>query len=103
MISKGGSVAEATSTGYRTIAHRQEAPLLNTYINATELALLQQLAGAELSQLDTLLPDESVFLDPSWQIVEQILRQYTQYHLGRPIRSATLLDSYFASLPNSSK
>jgi DNA repair protein RecO (recombination protein O) len=25
------------------------------------------------------------------------LRQYTQYHLGQPIRSATLIDSYFAA------
>lgn len=102
--SKKGMVAEATSTGYQTITHRQEVPLLNTRINATELALLQQLAGAELNKLNTLLPhEESVSPDTSWQFIEQILRQYTQYHLGRPIRSATLLDSYFASLPNSFK
>jgi DNA repair protein RecO (recombination protein O) len=103
LLSKGGSVAEATSTGYQTVIHRQETPVLNTRINATELALLQQLAGAELNQLNTLLPDESVCSDTSWQFIEQILRQYTQYHLGRPIRSAALLDSYFASLPNYSK
>ncbi|MFM6278583.1 MAG: DNA repair protein RecO, partial [Dolichospermum sp.] len=29
--------------------------------------------------------------------VEQLLRQYVQYHLGRPIHSATLIDSYFAT------
>lgn len=101
--SKKGMVAEATSTGYQTITHRQEVPLLNTRINATELALLQQLAAAELNQLDKLLLDKSVSPDTNWQFIEQILRQYTQYHLGRPIRSATLLDSYFASLPNSFK
>lgn len=101
--SKKGIVAEATTTGYQTVIHRQETPVLNTRINATELALLQQLAGAELNQLNTLLPDESVHSETSWQFIEQILRQYTQYHLGRPIRSAALLDSYFASLPNSSK
>ena len=103
LSSKKGIVAEATSTGYQTVIHRQETPVLNTRINATELALLQQLAGAELNQLNTLLPDEFVCSDTSWQFIEQILRQYTQYHLGRPIRSAALLDSYFASLPNSSK
>jgi len=101
--SKEVSVAEATSTGYQTVAHRQETPVLNTYINAIELTLLQQLAGAELNQLNTLLPDESVSPRTSWQVVEQILRQYTQYHLGRPIRSAALIDSYFASLPKSSQ
>ena len=97
-----GVVAEA-NTGYQTVIHCQEIPVLNTRINAIELALLQQLAGAELNQLNTLLPDASVCSDTSWQFIEQILRQYTQYHLGRPIRSAALLDSYFASLPNSSK
>lgn len=102
-FSKQGVVAEATSTGYQTVVHRQETPVMNTYINATELALLQQLAGAELNQLNTSLLDNSVSPDTSWQFVEQILRQYTQYHLGRPIRSAALLDSYFASLPNSSQ
>lgn len=101
-FSKQGIVAEATSPGYQTVVHRQETPILNTYINATELALLQQLAGAELNQLNTSLLDQTVSSDTSWQFVEQILRQYTQYHLGRPIRSAALLDSYFASLPNSS-
>jgi DNA repair protein RecO (recombination protein O) len=33
----------------------------------------------------------------SWLSVEQILRQYAQYHFGRPIRSAALIDSYFAA------
>ncbi len=99
-FSKQGVVAEATSTSYH---HRQEIPVLNTRINATELNLLQQLAAAELNQLNTLLLDASVSPDTSWQFIEQILRQYTQYHLGRPIRSAVLLDSYFASLPNSAK
>lgn len=103
LSSKKGFVAEATTTSYQTVIHCQETPVLNTRINATELTLLQQLAGAELNHLNTLLPDESVCSDTSWQFIEQILRQYTQYHLGRPIRSATLLDSYFASLPNSSK
>lgn len=102
VTSKVGSVAEATSTRYQTTVHRQETPVLNTRINATELALLQQLAGAELSQLNTLLPNEPS-LNSSWQFVEQILRQYTQYYLGCPIRSAALIDSYFASLPDSHK
>jgi DNA repair protein RecO (recombination protein O) len=35
--------------------------------------------------------------DSGWLAVEQILRQYVQYHLGQPIRSATLIDSYFAT------
>lgn len=90
---KGKVVAEA-GVGYQTINHRQEKPLVTTRLTATELSLLQQLAGATL-------PQQPSRLDPSWRFVEQILRQYVQYHFGRAIRSATLIDSYFASLPNS--
>lgn len=85
---KGKVVAEA-GVGYQTINHRQEKPLVTTHLTATELALLQQLAGATL-------PEQQSSLGQSWQLVEQILRQYVQYHFGRPIRSATLIDSYFA-------
>ncbi len=101
LSSRRGIVAEPTSTGYQTVVHRQEIPVLNTRLNATELALLQQLAGAELTQLNAFLP-QPVSPHTSWPIIEQILRQYAQYHFGRPIRSATLIDSYFASLPTSS-
>jgi DNA repair protein RecO (recombination protein O) len=102
---QAGRVAEATSTGYQTVAHKQEKLVLETRLNATELALLQQLAGANLPQIDTCLSDQPLPLDTdaSWVSVEQILRQYVQYHFGRPIRSAALIDSYFASLPTSFK
>ncbi len=90
-------VAEA-STGYQTVVHRQETPVLNTCLNATELTLLQQLARPGQALLHTALPNEAFSADPSWLVVEQILRQYTQYHLGRSIRSAALLDSYFTPI-----
>ncbi len=93
-----GIVSEATSPGYQTVVHRQEKLVLNTRLNATELALLQQLAGANLPQQQPLPLDSNT----SWLSVEQILRQYVQYHFGRPIRSAALIDSYFAFLPTSS-
>ncbi len=102
LSSKKGIVAEATGTGYQTVVHRQETPVLNTRLNATELALLQQLAGANLTQIDASKPSGTISPDTSWQLVEQILRQYAQYHFGRPIRSAALIDSYFACLQSSS-
>ena len=94
---KRGRGGEA-STGYQTVVHRQETPVLNTCLNATELALLQQLARPEQALLYTALPNEAFSADPSWIVVEQILRQYAQYHLGRSIRSAALLDSYFTPI-----
>ncbi len=80
----------------------QTPPTVNVKLNAVELALLQQLAGAELSQLDTVFTngqgDVSQYqpVDKAWLSVERILRQYTQYHNGRSIRSAALMDACFA-------
>jgi len=88
-----GRVAESSGTGYHAIAHKQEKLVLDRRINATELALLQQLSQPNLSAIASL--DRS-----NWLSIEQLLRQYVQYHFGRPIRSAALIDSYFASLPS---
>ena len=95
-VPAGGTVSLAALA---TTGTRQETPVLNTRLSATELALLQQLAGANLSQIDAFLPDQPLPIETSWLSVERILRSYVQYHLGRPIRSATLIDSYFASMP----
>lgn len=77
-----------SSSIYRTIVHQQEIPVLSSRLNATELAILQQLSQLEI--------EEDTAKDPSWLSVEQILRFYAQYHFGRPIRSAALIDSFFA-------
>ncbi|WP_427161449.1 DNA repair protein RecO [Aliinostoc sp. HNIBRCY26] len=75
---------------YQTVVHRQEIPVISVRLNSYELAMLQQLSQPEIMQSSTIK-------DESWLSVEQILRQYAQYHLGRPIRSASLIDSYFAA------
>ncbi|MEJ6481707.1 DNA repair protein RecO [Nostoc punctiforme UO1] len=72
------------------VVHRQEIPLISSRLGAMELALLQHLSQPEIMQIDGAR-------DHNWLSVEQILRQYAQYQLGRPIRSATLIDSYFAA------
>ncbi|MEH1926108.1 DNA repair protein RecO [Nostoc sp.] len=72
------------------VVHRQEIPVISSRLGAMELALLQHLSQPEIMQIDTAK-------DHHWLSVEQILRQYAQYQLGRPIRSATLIDSYFAA------
>ncbi|MDY6782419.1 MAG: DNA repair protein RecO [Cyanobacteriota bacterium] len=71
---------------------------LNRSLNSLELALLQQLP---CEQLDPLLEGQHnsdwsrAQIEESWFAIEQLLRQYSQYHLGKAIRSATLLDSLF--------
>ncbi|MBG1268811.1 DNA repair protein RecO [Nostoc sp. WHI] len=72
------------------VVHRQEIPVISSRLGAMELVLLQHLSQPEIMQIDGTR-------DYDWLSVEQILRQYAQYQLGRPIRSATLLDSYFAA------
>ncbi|WP_416235727.1 DNA repair protein RecO [Nostoc sp. UHCC 0252] len=72
------------------VVHRQEIPVISSRLGAMELALLQHLSQPEIMQIDGAR-------DRNWLSVEQILRQYAQYQLGRPIRSATLIDSYFAA------
>lgn len=88
IAAKNSVVAESTS--YYQVHPRSQLQL-TTRFNATELALLQQLATAEISQKS----------DSNWLTIEQILRQYVEYHIDRPIRSAALIDSYFAFLPPS--
>ncbi|QIR40621.1 DNA repair protein RecO [Tolypothrix sp. PCC 7910] len=79
-----------TISGYQTVMHRQELPVISGRLNAKELDILQQLSQPEIMQI-------SSTRDNDWLAVEQILRHYAQYHLGHPIRSATLIDSYFAA------
>ena len=60
--------------------------LTNFQINAKELAALQQLGSAELG--------EGIADGTAWVSVENILRQYAQYHLGCRIRSGSSIDTY---------
>ncbi|MGC9503204.1 DNA repair protein RecO [Baaleninema sp.] len=67
-------------------------PTPNRYLDATELTLLQQLSQPQLSPTPPLAQ-----IDRAWITLERLLREYTQHHLGRSIRSATLMNSYIAS------
>lgn len=93
-----GRVAQ-TIGGEETDVQRQPPPRLNTKLGAMELTLLQQLAKAELPHLMTVLPnllgDKSSLMsvDSVWVKVERVLREYAQYHFGRSIRSAALVDA----------
>ena len=76
------------SDTYNTINHTQEIPRISHRLNVTELAMLQQLSKPEIAA--------NLTMNPVWLSIERMLRQYTQYHLGLSIRSAALIDSYFA-------
>lgn len=78
-----------SNLNYQRVVHREDIPV-SARLDATELAMLQYLSETEIIATDT-------NQNYRWLSIEQILRQYAQYHLGRPIRSATLIDSYFAA------
>ena len=83
------SAHQHTSLEYETIIHLPELPQVSHRLNAQQLAQFQRLLEPDI------IP-EDIARDDNWLFVEKILRQYTQYHFGRPIRSAALIDSYFA-------
>ncbi|KGF72690.1 hypothetical protein DO97_06625 [Neosynechococcus sphagnicola sy1] len=75
-----------------TISQQRPTPV-QTRLNALELSLLQQLPQIELPPgLGEQEVDPSQ-LQASWGAVENLLRQYAQYHFDRPIRSAAIVDS----------
>jgi DNA repair protein RecO (recombination protein O) len=90
LITKGGIITQTTSS-HQTETETMPPPRLNIKLDATELTVLQQLAGAKLPNQS---PDKSLFdVDAVWVKVERILRDYSQYHFGRSIRSAVLIDA----------
>jgi DNA repair protein RecO (recombination protein O) len=80
----------ASDPSDKTVFYQQELPIVSYLLNGKELFMLQHLSEIEIIQIDA--ADYS-----GWLAVEQVLRQYVQYHLGQPIHSATLIDSYFAT------
>lgn len=86
LSSQTGSLYRSSSRSPQTSDSKH---LTNFYINAKELAALQQLGSAELG--------EGIADRTAWVSVENILRQYAQYHLGCTIRSGSSIDTYLES------
>ncbi|NEQ52572.1 MAG: DNA repair protein RecO [Leptolyngbya sp. SIO3F4] len=88
-------------TDYEAGRNKRIYGSLTTRIGAPELALLQQLGQAELvfTQASSLPSIKGMGAAPHslWRRVERLLRNYAQFHFDRPIRSAALIDSCFAS------
>ena len=98
---KANNIDNTTSntTSNTTKLERQKTPnqniIINTKIGPIELSLLQYLGGKSLPIPSQILPLESIdlSLDSAWINLEQLLRNYTQYHLGKSFRSPTLYHS----------
>ena len=74
--------------------YNSRLPKIDYSISGIELEILQQLNHQSLPSLrDRAINDLNP--DVAWIRVERILREYIQYHTGRTIRSANLVDNLF--------
>ncbi|MEB3830415.1 DNA repair protein RecO [Phormidium sp. CCY1219] len=106
-VSAGGTVSLPHSDRLTPAAKGKNLPqiearqlAIDRQLNAVELEILQQLSAPELPQQGTSshfpsqLRDQRPSLDKVWISVERLLRHYAQYHYGRSIRSAQLIETY---------
>ena len=81
----------------KTITTQVKATKINTTLRAVELTIMQQLGAKSLPKIVDILPKEflDISMDTAWIRIEGILRDYSQYHFGRSIRSAALIDDLY--------
>jgi DNA repair protein RecO (recombination protein O) len=72
-------------------------PQIDYHLNGMELTLLQQLANEDLSSTKffTAQATSNFDLEIAWIRIEKVLREYIQYHIGKTIRSANLVDNLY--------
>ncbi|NER20934.1 MAG: DNA repair protein RecO [Symploca sp. SIO1B1] len=92
-------IVAQTTGNYHPDVQSQPPLRLNSKLDAIELTLLQQLAASELPPLTQVLRNQATekltfeSVKSVWGKVEHLLREYAEYHFGRSIRSAALLDA----------
>lgn len=86
--------SQADRTQDAEARYNNRLPKIDYRISGIELEILQQLNYQSLSSLSNFTICD---LDPevAWIRVERILREYIQYHTGRTIRSANLVDNLY--------
>jgi DNA repair protein RecO (recombination protein O) len=80
-----------------TQAEGDRYPKINYKVNAIELTILQLLKNNSLPlrELGIWEKSQNLSLATTWIRIEKILREYIQYQLGKPIRSANLVDNLY--------
>jgi len=63
-------------------------------LTALELDLLQHLASPTLPDFDEWSDKQNIFpLETAWLRLERLMRDYTEHHIGKPLKTATLIDT----------
>jgi DNA repair protein RecO (recombination protein O) len=72
-------------------------PKIDHRLNGIELILLQQLVNWDLPSTELLTAQVlgNFDLEVAWIRIEKVLREYIQYHIGKKIRSANLVDNLY--------
>ena len=70
-------------------------PKIDYRLNALELYLLQRLIDRDLPITKSLTTKNLGALEVAWIRIEKVLREYIQYHIGKTIRSANLVDNLY--------
>jgi DNA repair protein RecO (recombination protein O) len=72
-------------------------PQIDHRLNGMELTLLQQLVNRDLPSTELLTAQAlgNFDLAVAWIRIEKVLREYIQYHIGKKIRSANLVDNLY--------
>ena len=78
-------------------AYNVRLPKIDYRLNGMELSLLQQLIQQDLPTEDlvTVQGKANFNLELVWIRIEKLLREYIQYHIGKTIRSANLVDNLY--------
>lgn len=80
--------------GVLQLDQRPASIRLNQRLTALELDLLQCLAAATLPEWEQWIKRKTVFsLETAWLRLERLLRDYSEYHIGKTLKSATLIDT----------
>ena len=77
--------------------YNQRLPKIDYRLDALEMTLLQQLIHQELPLTEILnsLATADFDVDVAWVRIERVLREYIQYHIGKTIRSANLVENLY--------
>ena len=72
---------------------------IDVRLTPIQLTILQKLINSQLIEdltpkIDVNSQQKNIFYLSDLILIERLLRQYTEYHIGRKIRSAVLIDTY---------
>ena len=94
-FSAGGLVSlSAPELNENKTMERDKVTKINTTLGALELIFLQSLSSKVLPEHSKILPIllNNLSIENAWIKVERILKEYVEFHLGRSLRSAEMVN-----------